>query len=257
MKNEDIVLDRNYKKGDKGEKVKLIQEWLCLREFLVVIDGDFGSATQVAVKMFQSYANITCDGIVGLQTFVSLVEPMIEVVKSFERIPAIGYASISKRIVNYAFRHLDQHPREVGGQNKGPWVRLYMDGKDGTNYPWCCGFVCYILGQVYGREKLPLIKTFNVDLIVKDAIKKGMFLSGNVNYPALDFKKSLMPGDFFVVRKVYGDWTHIGIVSGVEEDCFTTIEGNTNDAGEREGYEVCKRIRGYIGKDFILIDRKK
>jgi len=91
---------------------------------------------------------------------------------------------------------------------------------------------------------------------MKDAIKKGMFLSGNVNYPVSNYKK-LAPGDFFVVRKVYGDWIHIGIIVDPKEDYFTTIEGNTNDAGEREGYEVCKRIRGYKNKDFILIDREK
>jgi len=257
MKNEDLVLDRNYKKGDEGKKVKLIQEWLCLHNILVTIDGDFGSVTQAAVKVFQSFCNnLECDGIVGSQTFKCLVQPMKEVTKSFERVPPVNYASISKRITNYAFRHLIQHPREVGGQNRGPWVRLYMRGEDGTNYPWCCGFVCYILKQAYGKEKLPVIETFNVDLMVKDAIKKGMFLTGNVNYPVLDFKKSLIPGDFFVCRKVYGDWTHIGIIVEIMEDYFTTIEGNTNDAGEREGYEVCKRIRGYRKKDFILIGRK-
>jgi hypothetical protein len=38
-----------------------------------------------------------------------------------------------------------------------------------------------------------------------------------------------------------------------KEDVFHTIEGNTNDEGSREGYEVRKRIRGHEDKDFILI----
>jgi hypothetical protein len=34
---------------------------------------------------------------------------------------------------------------------------------------------------------------------------------------------------------------------------FETIEGNTNDDGSREGYEVCRRFRSYQKTDFILI----
>jgi hypothetical protein len=46
---------------------------------------------------------------------------------------------------------------------------------------------------------------------------------------------------------------HTGIVLEANNDFYHTIEGNTNDEGSREGYEVCKRIRGYKKKDFILI----
>jgi len=253
MINEDLILDKNYRRGDKGKKVKLIQEWLCLHNVLVAIDRDFGPVTERAVKMYQIANNLKADGIVGVETFEFLIKPMREAIES----PVIT-SDIGERIWLYGCVHLKYHPREVGGQNKGPWVRLYMDGKEGMNYPWCCGFVCYILNQAYRRDKklLPLVKTFNVDLIVKDAIKKGMFSNGNLNYP-VSIWKQITPGDLFICRKVYGDWIHIGIVASVKEECFFTIEGNTNDSGEREGYEVCKRIRGYKGKDFILINREK
>ena len=39
------------------------------------------------------------------------------------------------------------NPREIGGQNMGPWVRLYMDGREGAEFPWCAGFVCFVLAQ--------------------------------------------------------------------------------------------------------------
>ena len=39
------------------------------------------------------------------------------------------------------------------------------------------------------------------------------------------------------------DWTHTGIVTKVEGKMVHTIEGNTNDEGSREGFEVCQRIR--------------
>ena len=49
------------------------------------------------------------------------------------------------------------------------------------------------------------------------------------------------------------DWTHTGIVFSLSEETFESIEGNTNDSGDREGYEVCKRIRSYGGKDFVRV----
>lgn len=45
---------------------------------------------------------------------------------------------------------------------------------------------------------------------------------------------------------------HTGIVEIVIGDILHTIEGNTNDTGSREGYEVCRKernisnIKGYI-----------
>jgi hypothetical protein len=40
---------------------------------------------------------------------------------------------------------------------------------------------------------------------------------------------------------------HVGIVTNIIEGVFYAIEGNTNDDGEREGYEVCERIRALSG----------
>jgi hypothetical protein len=34
---------------------------------------------------------------------------------------------------------------------------------------------------------------------------------------------------------------------------FKTIEGNTNDEGVSNGFEVCMRSRSYKDKDFILL----
>lgn len=44
---------------------------------------------------------------------------------------------------------------------------------------------------------------------------------------------------------------HTGIVTGVnlEAGTYDTIEGNTNDEGSREGYEVCRRTRKLSAKE--------
>ena len=61
-----------------------------------------------------------------------------------------------------------------------------------------------------------------------------------------------MKGAIFFVRKP-DQWIHTGIVSEAFMDYFITIEGNTNNDGNPEGYEVCQRNRGYEDKNFILL----
>lgn len=57
------------KKGEKGEQVKQIQERLIELAYLnASADGDFGPATQQAVKEFQSRNGLHADGIAGQQT---------------------------------------------------------------------------------------------------------------------------------------------------------------------------------------------
>ena len=40
-----------------------------------------------------------------------------------------------------------------------------------------------------------------------------------------------------------GGLGHTGIIEAIIDGQLHTIEGNTNDTGSREGYEVCRRIR--------------
>jgi hypothetical protein len=66
-----------------------------------------------------------------------------------------------------------------------------------------------------------------------------------------------MPGDLFLVQRTSSDWTHVGVVVGVRDgDTIVTVEGNTNNAGSREGLYVLERRRRIpttrnSGLDFI------
>jgi hypothetical protein len=121
----------------------LIQGWLCLQDFHVVIDGDFGPATDIAVRQFQRRKGLKIVGVVGPKTFAQLILPMTDVLKPIPR----DEKSLGPMVVAYARQHLKQHPREIGGQNKGSWVRLYMKSNEGSDWPWCAGFVSFILKQ--------------------------------------------------------------------------------------------------------------
>jgi len=243
----DIELLKPSKRGDKGGQVRLIQEWLCLHGHHISIDNDFGPATETAVKEFQVRKELGASGVVDNDTFARLVAPMRA---ALEPIPRESQ-SLGELVVDYGQRHLQQHPREIGGQNKGPWVRLYMDGNEGTQWAWCAGFVCYLLKQAANTlgVSLPITPSFSCDALAASAKGKGRFLSESSGVTSGE----ISPGSVFLVRKTSTDWTHTGIVTRAEAEVVRTIEGNTNDDGSREGYEVCARTRGYAGKDFIRI----
>ena len=193
------------KKGNKGANVKLVQEWLNLHGFGLAIDGDFGPATEHGVMLFQNHNILIVDGIVGDKTFEKLIEPME---KATRRRLFAENETLCERVVEYAKQHLRQEPKEVGGQNMGPWVRLYMDGYEGNNWPWCAGFVCYVMQQAYNDDPImlmPFIKSFSVDAIVRSAIERKTFYRGTDTV-----YQKIIPGSLWVLRKEWGDWTHIG-----------------------------------------------
>lgn len=235
--------------GRRGKIVRLVQELLSLSGFQVVVDGDFGPATECAVRFFQKENGLTVDGVVFGDTVVRLLEPMNKAIKE---IPADG-KSVAELAVLYGRQHLAVHPREIGGQNRGPWVRSYMKGNEGNDWAWCAGFVSYLLGQACQSLgcRLPFQPSFSCDIMATNAQDKGLFIRGNKE----ENQAKVRPGAIFLTRRSSIDWVHTGIVADVElaHGCFRTIEGNTNDEGGSEGYEVCMRTRSFKNKDFILI----
>jgi hypothetical protein len=233
--------------GMRGKRVREIQEWLCLHGYHLVVDGDFGPATRRAVAEFQEQNDLPVGGKVTRATFAELLRPMTRATSAIDP----GNRSLGRLVVAYAKQHLAEHPREVGGQNRGPWVRLYMNGKEGEQWPWCAGFVSYVLRQACSTAgaSRPVSASFSCDVLAMSARENGCFLAES----AVGSRDRIPPGSIFLNRRTSTDWVHTGFVTGVESDVFHTIEGNTNDEGSREGYEVCARFRGYAKKDFVAI----
>jgi hypothetical protein len=239
--------DSEIAHGTTGRRARLVQEWLCLHDVQVVIDGKYGPATAEAVRRFQTSQGLRATGAVNRVTFEALVAPLTG---ARADLPADGH-SFGALVIAYARQHLAEHPREVGGQNLGPWVRLYMKGHEGPEWPWCAGFVSFLWLQASatGGVTMPVDASFSCDLLATDAQRRHCFLAErDVTQPG-----DIPPGSVFLNRRVGGDWVHTGIVTAAAADTFETIEGNTNDAGDREGYEVCRRVRGYKNKDFIVV----
>lgn len=118
------------------------------------------------------------------------------------------------------------------GSNAGKDVEKYLKSVGlGKGYAWCMAFVFWCVSEASKKESVPnpLLKT------------AGVLKQWN-SRPKLRVTTPL-PGDIFIMDHGKGNG-HTGFVEAVlPNGRIKTIEGNTNDEGSREGYEVCRRTR--------------
>lgn len=135
---------------------------------------------------------------------------------------------------------LDIARAEVGvaevpkGSNAGPRVLEYLASVGLKANPWCMAFVYWCVNQACKKleQKNPLVKTGHV---LTQWNKTTLRKLSNRN-------KNVEPGDIFIMQ-FSGGRGHTGFVLEVKKGFVVTIEGNTNDDGSREGYEVAIRQR--------------
>jgi len=108
------------------------------------------------------------------------------------------------------------------------------------------GFVQTILDQAtttLGQRFTEIMPhSYSCDVVGSHGLKeKRLYRNASIrNNPSV-----IEPGDVFLNMKTKFDWVHTGIVIGVEGDWIHTIEGNMNDEGSREGFEVYLRRRTF------------
>ncbi|MFA9221023.1 MAG: CHAP domain-containing protein [Sediminibacterium sp.] len=125
------------------------------------------------------------------------------------------------------------------GSNWGEHVQKYL-ASVGIHFPasWCMAFVYWCVRE--SDVQNTLLRTGGV-------LKQWNFIPAE--------RKSQTPhcGDVFILDFGKG-LGHTGFVESVEGEIIHTIEGNTNDTGSREGYEVCRRTRKIAAcKGFIRL----
>jgi hypothetical protein len=133
------------------------------------------------------------------------------------------------------------------GSNKGPQIQKFFDADDldeKDGYPWCASAVSYWTQKYLAQipdSKIKAPKLASVYLMKEWAQKQGLLIrNGNPK-----------PNDIVIFQ-----FSHIGIVETVNSNGFTAIEGNTNDEGSREGFEVARRTRKMTdAKHFITVSK--
>jgi lysozyme family protein len=239
------------KHGAGGIGVKRVQEWLRIHGFAAPLDSDFGSATADQLKAFQASQGRPPSGELDEQTWELLTGPMR---RALVKIENAGAMSLDELAITIAKQHLAQKPTEIGGNNHGPWVRLYMAGRDGEDQLWCAGFVCFVVDQACRELKIdmPFKRQVFVPTLVNEARASGRL----VNAAELDTPQGraskLKPGYIFVVRNG-ASFSHTGFVLGLNDATFDTVEGNTSADGGHDGANAKQGRRPFAGNDFIRL----
>lgn len=127
------------------------------------------------------------------------------------------------------------------GSNRGPQVDEYLrsvgvDPATGS-YPWCAAFTYWCFAQAAAEAKVAnhLVRTAGVlDHWNRSTARKLLSVEA-LAQPAL-----VLPGMIFVMA-FKGGTGHMGLVEKIDGQALTTIEGNTNKGGSREGIGVFRR----------------
>ena len=134
--------------------------------------------------------------------------------------------------------------REASGHNDGVFVDqcLQTVGLEGTGSPWCAAFDRWCYDQAKFHSIAPR------SALAADWVHAPTWKQGHGQTP--------LPGDTFgIYFPRMGGVHHTGLIEKWEKSFATTIEGNTNDAGSREGDGVYRKKRSvrqiYAVKNWI------
>lgn len=114
---------------------------------------------------------------------------------------------------------------EEGGNNLGQHVGKYQLATwlDIGAWPWCAAFTAWVLKSALKAESISIPRC-------RDASVRGWEKwAKKHNHLLLNESDYCQPGDF-----VTFDFSHIGIVVADKKDVIETIEGNTNNKGQRD-----------------------
>ncbi|MES2731549.1 MAG: peptidoglycan-binding protein [Bacteroidota bacterium] len=251
---------RLIKKGERnGEIVKAVQGRLNeLGCGPIDVDGDFGTQTERAVRLFQVKFTDTdglplkVDGIIGAITWVALFgkQTVDTTLQPDASMPLL------KKVLQIADTQVgvEEKPR---GSNRGPQVDEYIKsvGLDPAGrFAWCVAFQywCFQKASHDLGIRNPMIRTAGVLDHWNKAGTAGIAritAARARNNPAL-----VKPGQLFCINRGSG-LGHTGLVEQVLGGKLVTIEGNTNEGGSGEGIGVFRRsMRKVADIDIGFID---
>jgi hypothetical protein len=209
----------------------------------VAEDGIYGAQTEEAVQLFQarsvssSGAPLSVDGRIGPMTWAAL----------FSTNPITSTqagTALQQQVLQEASSQIGVMEVPLGS-NRGPQVDQYLrsvglDPSTGS-FAWCAAFVYFCFQQSAAQLNVanPAIKDAGVLDCWNKAGKTSVHriaASEATHAPVL-----VKPGMVFLL-KTGAATGHMGLIEKIEGEIFTTIEGNTNLSGSREGIGVFRRV---------------
>jgi peptidoglycan hydrolase-like protein with peptidoglycan-binding domain len=241
------------RKGDQGPRVREVQALLVDKGFLTdeEISGTFDHETYLAIRTFQSQNldenghPLVVDGKVGELTWWSLHNPKPIIVPpsavDFTRMPpaSAGGSTTGRAALAAAIAELKQRAGEVGGNNRGPFVKKYLAGLAAEGNPWCAGFVSFCFTNA--PAGIPFAYTVGARDILHQFKQKGW-----AHKPGSDHTP--LPGDVVVWWREQPTSMrgHVGIVHQVTNGFLYTIEGNKSPNVQGFSY-VFSRMEKLLG----------
>ena len=215
------------KKGSKGTGAKWTQSMLQRIGYRIAVDGDFGSASDKALREFQTYWGLEIDGLSGPATRVALKNC----------VNAIEYSS--SKALRIFTKELGRNEAKGQDDKYILWYNAENGTKFATTVAWCA------ISASWANRRGGVNETRYPNFSSCSASLKVFEKSGLVKNPKTYKPKS---GDL-----IYFDWDqngtpeHVGMVFSYDGKYVETIEGNSSDAVRHKKYLAnSKYISKYV-----------
>lgn len=237
--------------GDRGKFVGTLQQLLAVRGFPVTANGVFNASTARAVRAFQSQnldqhgQPLVVDGVAGPLTWWSLEHPKPflkpPVAIDFTVMPGRGGSRTGRAALAAAIGELKADAREIGGNNRGPFVRKYLEPAGiAEGNSWCASFVgwCFLQASHGDPGRMPFPYTPGARSLLAEFKRNGWAHAPGSGYRS-------QPGDVVVWWRVsLNGWLgHAGLVHSTRDGMLYTIEGNRSPRVQGFSYVLSRMDR--------------
>jgi hypothetical protein len=224
------------KLGDHGPDVTLVQQLLNGRGQPTPVNGFFDQETLAAAMDFQQQNldpeghPLAVDGQVGPLTRWSLTHPkapaavLRAVDFSVMPPPASGGSAKGRAALEVARGELSQGAGEVGGDNRGPFVKKFLAPAGlSEGQPWCAAFVSWCFFHAAGDQKPAMPFAYQAGA---RRLLRAFKAAGWAHGPGEGYVP--VPGDlaFWWRERPDGSLGHVGFVYEVKDGIVYTVEGN-------------------------------
>lgn len=199
---------------------------------------NFIGRSDLIKKIQQTLGGLSVDGIDGEKTWKAIAQKILGSTPTISKPNLILSGTLAQKLI--ALAKAEVGVEEIDGTNCGPRVNQYKSATwlDSTkSWPWCAAFICWLFreamkGGSYSFSRPETAGAWDFENWCRSQDKSVILLKPHNN--------KIQAGDIIIFT-----FSHIGIaISDPDSNGFvTTIEGNTDGSGSREGGAVLQKKR--------------